>query len=163
MPRSSAVSRSFADFAAGDRLVSGSYRITEKEIIAFAREFDPQRVHLEPGAKKQGLLGGLAASGWQTASISMRLFVETMQVKGAMIGVAIDGLRWPKPVRPGDDLRIEIRILRTRRSTKRPEFGIIRYRCLTKNQDDEIVQRFLATAILPVKKAPPAKKKKPGQ
>lgn len=160
MPRSSAVSRNFADFAAGDRLVSGSCTIAEKEIIAFARQFDPQAVHLQPGTKKQGLLGGLAASGWQTASLSMRLFVETMRVRGAMIGVAVDRLRWPKPVRAGDELHIEILILRTRRSIKRPEFGVVRYRCLTKNQDNEIVQRFLATAILPVAKARPRKKKR---
>ncbi len=158
MPRSSGVSRSFADFAPGDCLVSSSYTIREKEIIAFAKKFDPQAVHLQPGAKKQGLLGGLAASGWQTAGLSMRLFVQTMQVSGAMIGVAVDGLRWPRPVRPGDRLHVEIRILRTRVSVKRPEFGLIRYRCLTKNQDDEIVQRFLATAILPVKKTRPKKR-----
>ena len=160
MPRSSGVSRTFTDFAAGDRLVSATHTITEQQIVAFARDFDPQAVHLRPGAKKQGLLGGLAASGWQTASLSMRLFVETMQVKGEIIGVAVDGLRWPRPVRADDELHIEIQILRTRRSIKRPEFGVIRYRCLTKNQEDETGQRFLATAILPVQNTPAARKKR---
>ena len=79
----------------------------------------------------------------------MRLFVEMMEVTGGMIGVAVDGLRWPRAVRPGDSLRVEIKILAARLSTKRPGYGVLRYRCITRNQEDEIVQRFLATAILP--------------
>lgn len=135
----------------GDRFVSESQEISKQEIIAFARLYDPQGAHLKAKPKGDTLLGGLASSGWQTAAISMRLFVETMNVEGAMIRVAVDGLRWPKPVRPGDALRVEIKILSARRSTKRPEFGVIRYRCITRNQEDEIVQRYLATAILPAR------------
>ncbi len=117
--------------------------------MAFARQFDPQAFHLKTKPKEESLLGGIAASGWQTAAISMRLFVEMMQVTGGMIGVAVDGLRWPRAVRPGDSLRVEIKILAARLSTKRPGYGVLRYRCVTRNQEDEIVQRFLATAILP--------------
>ena len=141
--------RTFADFAVGDRFVSGSQKISKREIIDFARLYDPQAAHLKTKPQGDTLLGGIASSGWQTAAISMRLFVETMNVDGAMIGVAVDGLRWPKPVRPGDALRVEIKILRSRISVKRPEFGLIRYRCITRNQENEIVQRYLATAILP--------------
>ncbi|MEO5717867.1 MAG: MaoC/PaaZ C-terminal domain-containing protein [Chthoniobacterales bacterium] len=158
------VPRTFADFAAKDRLVSGPQKITKKEIIAFARAYDPQAAHLKTQSKGDTLLGGIAASGWQTAAISMRLFVETMNVDGAMIGVAVDGLRWPKPVRPGDALRVEIKILTTRHSQKRPEFGLIRYRCITRNQENEIVQRYLATAILPVARGKtPKRSRKTGQ
>ncbi len=158
------MSRTFADFAPGDRLTSESRKISRHEILAFARDYDPQSAHLHAKPKGKTLLGPMAASGWQTAAISMRLFVETMQVKGAMIGVAVDGLRWPKPVRPGDSLRVEIKILRVRKSQKRPEFGILRYRCITRNQENEIVQRYLATAILPVSaKARPKPRKRSGK
>ncbi len=153
MPRCSGVSRTFADFSAGDRLVSKTQKISKAEIVAFARKFDPQSAHLKARPKGESLLGEMSASGWQTASISMRLFVEMMEVTGGMIGVAVDRLRWPRAVRPGDVLRVEIKILSTRLSRKRPGYGILRYRCITRNQEDEIVQRFLATAILP---APPA-------
>ena len=156
--------RAFADFAVGDRFVSGSQKISKREIIAFARDYDPQAAHLKNKPKGDTLLGGIASSGWQTAAISMRLFVETMNVDGAMIGVAVDGLRWPKPVRPGDALRVEIKILAARQSRKRPEFGLIRYRCITRNQEDEIVQRYIATAILPVARGKALKRaRKTGQ
>ncbi len=145
------MARTFADFSVGDRLVSKTQKISKAEIIAFARQFDPQAFHLK--TKEESLLGGIAASGWQTAAISMRLFVEMMEVTGGMIGVAVDGLRWPRPVRPGDILKVEIKILKARLSNKRPGFGILRYRCITLNQEGEIVQRFLATAILPAKQS----------
>ena len=158
--------RTFADFAIGDRLVSESRKISKEEIIDFARQYDPQSAHLKSKPKGDTLLGGIASSGWQTAAISMALFVQTMNVDGAMIGVAVDRLHWPKPVRPEDVLRVEIKILAARQSAKRPEFGVIRYRCVTRNQENEIVQRYLATAILPFaggKGSRPKPKRKNGQ
>lgn len=143
------MSRTFADFHAGDQLVSATHTVTSDEIIAFAQQFDPQPAHLDAAAGDRSLLGGLAASGWQTAAISMRLFIEVMNVGVGMIGVAVDELRWPKPVRPDDKLRVEIEIIETRLSEKRPGFGILRYRSLTKNQNDEVAQSFCATAIVP--------------
>jgi acyl dehydratase len=154
------VARTFADFSVGDRLVSKIQKISKTEIMAFARQFDPQAFHLRTKPKEESLLGGIAASGWQTAAISMRLFVDMMEVTGGMIGVAVDGLRWPRAVRPGDSLRVEIKILAARLSTRRPGYGVLRYRCITRNQEDEIVQRFLATAILPAGQAPNRSKKK---
>jgi acyl dehydratase len=145
------MAKTIEDFSVGERLVSKQQQISKEDIVAFARQYDPQAAHLKSKPKGETLLGGMAASGWQTASISMRLFVETMQVNGAMIGVAVDGLRWPKPVRPGDSLRVEIKILVARPSTKRPQFGVLRYSCITRNQENEIVQRFRATAILPAR------------
>ena len=151
MPRCCGVSRTFEDFVVGTRFVSKSQTISSEDIIAFARQFDPQAAHLDPSVGPENLLGGLAASGWQTAAISMRLFVETMQVTGGIVGRAVDELRWPAAVRPGDTLRVELEIVEARLSKSRPGFGIIRYRSLTKNQSDVVVQSFLATAILPAR------------
>ena len=153
MPRSSDVSHTFEDFSVGRRLVSASHVISKEGIVAFARQFDPQSAHLNASDDSKNLLGGISASGWQTAAISMRLFVETMQVPGGIVGRAIDELRWPAPVRPGDTLRVEIEILETRLSRSRPGFGIIRYRSLTKNQSDVVVQSFVALALLPARAA----------
>jgi acyl dehydratase len=145
-----AMARTFEDFPSGSRFHSRTQTITADEIIAFAREFDPQPFHLDPMAT-DNLLGGLAASGWQTAGVSMRLFIETMQVPGGIVGRAVDELRWPIAVRPGDTLRLEIEILSARLSASRPGYGIIRYRSLTWNQRDKVVQSFLATALLPTR------------
>jgi len=142
------VGRAFEDFPVGSRFISGTQKISAEEIVAFARVYDPQPFHLtsNPG---ENLLGGLAASGWQTAAISMRLFIDMMQVEGGIIGRAIDELRWPKAVHPEDVLRLEIEILEARLSQSKPGYGLIRYRSLTLNQHDEVVQSFIALAILP--------------
>ncbi|MBA3834105.1 MAG: MaoC family dehydratase [Chthoniobacterales bacterium] len=147
------MSRTFEDFSVGRRFVSASHVISKKDIVEFARQFDPQPMHLEASAGGESLLDGLAASGWQTAAISMRLFVETMQVRGGIVGRAVDELRWPAAVRPGDALRVEIEIMEARLSRSRPGFGIIRYRSLTKNQGEVVVQSFVALALLPVRAA----------
>ncbi len=134
------------------RLVSGEQAISAEEIVAFARRYDPQPFHLtsDPG---ENLFGGLSASGWQTAAVSMRLFIDTMQVEGGIIGRAIDELRWPAPVHPGDRIRVEIEILEARLSKSKPGYGIIRYRSLTLNQDDKVVQSFLALVLIPTRGA----------
>jgi acyl dehydratase len=141
------MSRTYEDFPIGTVLVSRRLRISEEEIIEFAHRYDPQPFHTvtDPG---QNLLGGLCASGWQTAALSMRLFIETMEIEGGIIGRAIDELRWPKPVHPGDEIRVEIEIQEARLSESKPGYGLIRYRSLTKNQDDVVVQSFIALAIL---------------
>ena len=144
------MSRAFEDFPVGSCFVSRSQTISADEIVSFARQFDPQPFHLEANPA-DNLLGGLAASGWQTTGVSMRLFIETMQVAGGIVGRAVDELRWPVAVHPGDVLRLEIEILEARLSKSRPGYGIIRYRSLTRNQRDEIVQSFLATALLPAR------------
>jgi len=130
--------------------VSRRQTISAEEIVEFARRYDPQPFHLSVHPK-ENLLGELAASGWQTASISMRLFVETMEVESGIIGRAIDELRWPAAVHPGDSLQVEIEILEARLSQSKPGYGLIRYRSLTKNQDDKVVQSFVALAILRVR------------
>jgi acyl dehydratase len=145
-----AMSRAFKDFPAGTRLISSTDRVTADAIMEFGRAFDPQIFHLDPKAAEQTLFGGLAASGWHTAAVSMRLFVDTMDVAGGIIGMGVDELKWPNAVRPGDDLRLEIEILEARRSKSRPGHGIIRIRNVTKNQRDEVVQAFMASAMLPM-------------
>jgi len=145
-----AMSRAFKDFPAGTRLISSTDRVTADAIMEFGRAFDPQIFHLDPKAAEQTLFGGLAASGWHTAAVSMRLFVDTMDVAGGIIGMGVDELKWPNAVRPGDDLRLEIEILEARRSKSRPGYGIIRIRNVTKNQRDEVVQAFMASAMLPM-------------
>jgi len=149
------MSSAFEDFPVGTRLVSSNYPISAAAIMNFAREFDPQIFHLDPKAAEQTLFGGLAASGWHTAAVSMRLFVETMDVAGEIIGMGVDELKWPNAVRPGDDLRLEIEILEARRSKSRPGYGIIRVRNVTRNQRDEVVQSFMASALLPMRLSVP--------
>ena len=146
-----AMSRTFEYFPAGTCLISSAHRVTANAIMEFARAFDPQIFHLDPKSAEQTMLGGLAASGWHTAAVSMRLFVDTMDVAGGIIGMGVDELKWPNAVRPGDDVRVEIEILEARRSKSRPGYGIIRIRNVTKNQRDEVVQSFIASAMLPMR------------
>jgi acyl dehydratase len=146
------MSHAFEDFPVGTRLMSANHPITADAIIDFGRHFDPQVFHLDPKSAVQTLFRGLAASGWHTAAVSMRLFVDTMNVGGGIIGMGVDELKWPNAVRPGDELRLEIEIIEARRSKSRPAYGIIRIRNVTKNQRDEVVQSFLANALLPVRR-----------
>jgi acyl dehydratase len=117
----------------------------------FGRKFDPQVFHLNPKLAEKTLFGGLAASGWHTAAVSMRLFIDTMNVSGGIVGLGVDELKWPNAVRPGDELRVETEILAARRSKSRPGYGIIRIHNVTKNQRGEVVQSFMANAMLPVR------------
>jgi acyl dehydratase len=141
--------RYFEDLKIGDRFQSNAYLVTQDGILAFAREFDPQVFHLDPASAKETMFEGLVASGWHTAAISMRLFVRTMHVLGGIIGLGVDELRWPNPVRPDDVLTVETEIVDLRASRSKPSYGIVRLRNITKNQRDEIVQTMLASALVP--------------
>ncbi len=145
------MNRCFEDFPVGMRLRSASYQVAPRAIEEFAREYDPQTFHLDQVAAERTLFGGLAASGWHTAAISMRLFIDTMQVTGGIIGLGVDELRWPTAVRPGDDLQVDTEILAARLSGSRPGQGILRIQNVTRNQRDQIVQSFTATAMLPTR------------
>jgi acyl dehydratase len=145
------MSCAFEDFSVGTDLVSSSCVVTAEDIIDFARKFDPQPFHFDPKAAEKTLFGGLTASGWHTAAVSMRLFIETMDVAGGIIGLGVDELKWPNAVRPGDELRVETEILAARRSKSRPDYGIIRIHNVTKNQHGEVVQSFMANAMLPAR------------
>lgn len=143
------MSRAFEDFPVGTHLVSASCAITAEDIVDFARKFDPQAFHLDAKSAEKTLFGGLTASGWHTAAVSMRLFIDTMNVSGGIVGLGVDELKWPNAVRPGDELRVETEILSARRSKSRPAYGIIRVHNVTKNQRGEVVQSFMANAMLP--------------
>jgi acyl dehydratase len=143
--------RYFDDLKKGDRFESGPYEVTEKQIIEFAREFDPQSFHLDQTKARQTIFEGLIASGWHTAAITMRLFVKTLNFAEGAIGLGVDELRWPNPVRPGDTLQVETEIVDSRESKSKPSHGIIRLRNVTTNQRGEIVQTMFANALVPKK------------
>jgi acyl dehydratase len=138
------------DFAVGQTFGSGRVRIGEDRIKSFAAEFDPQPFHLDAEAARKSLFGGLAASGWHTAALSMRLLVESeIKPVGGIIGAGFDELRWPRPVRPGDELRVESEVLEVRPSKSRPEQGIIKVRTTTLNQNGEAVQISVGNLVVP--------------
>jgi acyl dehydratase len=129
------------DFAVGQRFGSGRLRIEKERIKSFAAEFDPQPFHLDETAAGQTIFQGLAASGWHTAALTMRLLVASeFKPAGGIVGAGFDELRWPRPVRPGDELHLEIEVLDVRPSKSRPSQGLIKVRTTTLNQNDEAVQ-----------------------
>ena len=137
------------DLKIGDRFRSEPLKVTEKAIIEFAHKFDPQMFHLNQKAGERSLFKGLIASGWHTAGLTMRLFVQTLNFAEGAVGLGVDELRWPNAVRPGDVLTVETEILDLRRSRSKPGYGIIRLRNVTTNQHGEIVQTMLASAMVP--------------
>src|SRR5881392_1000878 len=139
----------FDDLKVGDRFKSEPLTVTEKQLIEFAHKFDPQMFHLSRKAAERTIFKGLIASGWHTAAITMRLFVETLNFGEGAIGLGVDKLRWPNVVRPGDVLTVETKILHLRPSRSRPNYGIIRLRNVTTNQRGETVQTMLASAMVP--------------
>ena len=140
--------RYFDDFHVGDRFDSETISVTEAQITAFAREFDPQPFHVDPVRARGSLFGGVVASGWHTASLTMRLLVESgLNVEGGFIGLGVEEIRWPKAVRPGDRLRASSEILDLRASRSRPDQGVIQIATVTTNQDKEVVMT-MRSAIL---------------
>jgi acyl dehydratase len=143
--------RYLEDFEAG-QVFRGStpIRVDAGSIKAFAADFDPQPFHLDEAAAKNSIFGGLAASGWHTAAMTMRLLTESeFQVAGGLIGLGLKELRWPRPVRPGDELRVEVEIIAVRESQSRPEQGLVTTKTTTLNQHGEPVQEFVNTLIVP--------------
>ena len=129
----------FEDVSVGDRVEHGRYEVTREELLRFAEQYDPQWFHVDPErAAAESPYGGLIASGWHTAAMTMRLLVEGVFADAASIGAkGVDELRWWKPVRPGDTLRVECEVLET--IPERPERGVVRARTETFNGDDELV------------------------
>jgi acyl dehydratase len=137
------------DLHVGQRFTSASHEIDAAQIKAYAREFDPQPFHLDDEAAKATLFGGLAASGWHTAAISMRLMVETgLPLAGGILGAGGE-ISWPKPTRPGDILHVVSEIEDITPSRSRPDRGMVRVRNETRNQRGEIVQVLIAKLIVP--------------
>lgn len=141
----------FEDFFAGRKFNSiGSYKVTAEEIKDFAQHYDPQPFHLDEAAGESSFFKGLAASGWLTAAIGMRLRVQSIQVAGGMIGAGVEEIRWTEPVRPGDSLRTEAEIQDVRRSRNRPSFGVVRSRTTTFNQRDQVVMVATVNFLAPL-------------
>lgn len=139
------------DLVAGQHFVgSNRLRIDEDRIKAFAAEFDPQPFHLDAAAASASLFRGLAASGWHTAAVTMRLLVDSeFKPAGGIVGAGFDELRWPRPVRPGDELHVESEVLEVRPSKSRPEQGLVKVRTTTLNQDGEAVQISVGNLVVP--------------
>ena len=133
---------------------SRSYKVTAEEIKEFAERYDPQPFHLDEAAGESSFFKGLAASGWLTAAIVMRLRVESIHIAGGMIGAGVEEIRWTQPVRPGDSLRTEAEILSVRHSASRPTFGVVRSRTIVFNQRDEVIMRSVVNFLAPLRTKP---------
>jgi acyl dehydratase len=142
--------RFLEDFAVGQVFQTGRMRVEKEAIFAFARQFDPQLYHLDEDAARRSPFQGLAASGWHTAAMTMRLLVDgEFRPAGGILGVGFDELSWPRAVRPGDELHAQSEVLEVRPSKSRPDRGMIRVRTTTFNQNNEAVQVFTGNLLVP--------------
>ena len=137
------------DFAVGQTHRTGTLRVEREAIKAFAAQFDPQPFHLDEEGGRGSLFDGLAASGWHTAALTMRLLVDSdMKPAGGIIGTRAEELKWPRPVRPGDELHVEAEVLEVRRSNSRPRDGYVKVRSTTVNQKGEPVQVLVMNLLV---------------
>ncbi len=137
------------DLKVGQRFVSGAHVLDAAQIKAFAAQFDPQPFHLDEAAAKDSLFGGLAASGWHTAAITMKLLVEGgAPLAGGVIGAGGE-LNWPRPTRPGDTLHVESEIVAITPSRSRPDRGMVTVRSETLNQRGEVAQAMTSKLVVP--------------
>jgi acyl dehydratase len=135
------VTNHLEDYEVGQTFGSGTTRVEAERMISFAAEFDPQPFHLSDQGARNTIFGALGASGWYTAAITMKLLVEgELKPAGGVVGLGFDEIRWPKPVRPGDELSVRSEILEMRPSKSRSDQGLIKVRTTTTNQAGETVQ-----------------------
>ncbi len=140
--------RFLEDFTVGQTFGSGRLKIDAEAIKRFAAEFDPQPFHLDEKAASNSFFRGLAASGWHTAALTMRLLVASeFKPAGGVIGASLD-VRWPKPVRPGDELRVQTEVLEIHSTKSRPELGFLKVRVTTLNQAGEVVQVYIGNLVV---------------
>ena len=143
------------DFAVGQRFISETHRVDADQIKSFAKQFDPQPFHLDEAAAKASVFGGLAASGWHTAAVAMRLLVDGgLPLGNGIIGLGGD-LSWPKPTRPGDTLHVESEILEIVPSRSKPNQAIVKVRSTTLNQHGEPVHSFTSKCLVFKRPQPP--------
>lgn len=144
------MTRYLEDYQAGQVYRSGLARVEADRVMSFASEFDPQPFHLSDEGARGTIFKGLAASGWHTAAITMKLLVEgELRPAGGVVGLGFEELRWPRPVRPGDELSVRSEILEVRPSTSRPDQGLIKVRSTTTNQAGEAVQIAVGNLLVP--------------
>jgi acyl dehydratase len=141
--------RYFEDYLPGSTYEYGPISVSEADIIEFARKFDPQDIHTNPQKAARGPFGGLIASGWHTASLMMRLFVDNyISSVAAIASPGVEELRWTKPVRPGDSLWIRVSVIDSRRSRSKPHLGIVRVQVEVINQHKETVMSLKSANLL---------------
>jgi acyl dehydratase len=141
--------RYFEDYTPGDVYEFGTITATEPEIIEFARQFDPQYFHVHPEKAVESSFGGIIASGWHTAGLAMRLYVDHfLSHVASLASPGVDDLRWPNPVRPGDTLRIRVAILEARLSRSKADRGVVRATIEAINQKDELVLSMVGISII---------------
>ena len=134
------------DIAIGDEFCSGSYHLDSEQIIAFASQFDPQPFHLDEQAAEGSFFQGLAASGWHTMAITMRLLVESLPFAHGVIGAGAE-VSWPQPTRPGDILYVKSKVIEIKPSQSRPDRATVLMESLTFNQNDELRQKLVARLL----------------
>jgi acyl dehydratase len=140
--------RFFEDYTPGLVLEGGDYEMTEAEILGFAQRYDPQPFHLDHAAARDSMFGELVASGWNTAAVAMRLMVEHFFGAGGSMGSpGIDELRWPRPVRVGDRLRLRATVEQARLSKSKPDRGMVHFFTEVLNQDGEVVMTLRGMAF----------------
>lgn len=142
------------DLQVGDRFTSRGHALDAAQIVAFARQFDPQPFHLDDAAAARTLFGRLAASGWHTASLTMRLLVESLPLAGGVIGSGGE-LQWPQPTHADDVLHVETEVLEIVPSRSKPERGMVRVLCRTLNQRGELLQSFSPRMVVSRRQVPP--------
>ena len=144
--------RFFEDILVGERVRTGSFTLSRESIVEFARQYDPQPMHLDEAAAKSSIFGALVASGWQTLGVTMRLMVEAMPFGGTpLIGIEVDEIRFKRPVLPGDTLAAEMEITEKRPSKTRPDRGILKGQTTTFNQKGVEVASQLWTMLIPLR------------
>ena len=142
--------RYLEDLNVGERHTAGPIELTEADSVAFATRYDSQPMHIDPAFAAQGPFHGLIASGWQTCSLVMRLTIEAKLFGSTLVlGLGVDELRWPTPVRPGDSISAEIEILSITPSKSKPQFGVVRMRSTGRNQGGEIVLSMITSVWVP--------------
>jgi acyl dehydratase len=156
--------RYLEDFTIGQKFGSGRLRVDAARIKSFAAEFDPQPFHLDETAARDTMFRGLAASGWHTAALTMRLLVEgEVKPAGGIVGAGAE-LSWPRPLRPGDELHLESEVLEVRPSKTHPDHGMVKLRTTTLNHKGEPVQILIANLVVPRRMTapnPPSKESSP--
>jgi acyl dehydratase len=135
------------DLAVGDEFRSGEHTLDAEQIIAFAKQFDPQPFHIDEAAAKESYFQGLAASGWHTMAISMKLIVAAIPLAEGIIGAGGE-ISWPRPTRPGDVLHVESRVMEIKPSRSKPDRGRVTIRTQTYNQKGEVLQDFTASVLV---------------
>jgi acyl dehydratase len=142
--------RYLEDLQIGEKFRTAPVTITEEAILEFSRRFDPQPMHADPEAAARGPFRGLIASGWHTAALVMRMTVDSNPLGSLpLLGLGVDGIQWPQPVRPGDTIQLEMEVLEIRPSQSQPSHGIVKIRSTARNQNGEVVYVVVPNCWVP--------------